>query len=267
MVRLRTSYPPPRPLPANLKLVWGLGGGGRYLPPPPLPLSSRGPILLFLSFFLFLFFWGLSLGRRVPPPQTQTQRRRPPSPPPTPTPTSTQPTTTGRFTQAQPHTRVTCPVKLEWLAMSAGHGAARRRRGRQLRAWHRHERMTVAMELATALHHSAQPAGPVVAGPSEVEEQDKHEALRRQRAPPPRKRPGVLKEPEVQGAAVMDGYVAAGAPLLVVASLAGRDEVDATTVSFLLRENLRRTKLEEEEKERRRDQPFWNRRGRGGRGN
>ena len=40
---------------------------------------------------------------------------------------------------------------------------------------------------------------------------------------------------------------------LVVASLHG-DEVDATTVSFLLRENLRRTKLEEEEKERRRVQ-------------
>ena len=30
-----------------------------------------------------------------------------------------------------------------------------RRRDRQLRAWHRHVRTTVAMELATALHHSA----------------------------------------------------------------------------------------------------------------
>ena len=33
----------------------------------------------------------------------------------------------------------------------------------------------------------------------EVEEQDKHEALRRPKAPPPGKRPGVLKDPELQG--------------------------------------------------------------------
>ena len=44
--------------------------------------------------------------------------------------------------------------------------------------------------------------------------------------------------------------MAAGVALLVKASLSGGDGVDATTVSFLLRENLRRTK--EEEKERRR---------------
>ena len=36
----------------------------------------------------------------------------------------------------------------------------------------------------------------------------------------------------------------------MVASLAGGDEVDATTVSFLLRENLLLQKIEEEEKER-----------------
>ena len=46
-------------------------------------------------------------------------------------------------------------------------GDARRRRDRRLWAWHRHVKLTVAMELATALHHSAQPAGPVVEGPSE----------------------------------------------------------------------------------------------------
>ena len=34
-------------------------------------------------------------------------------------------------------------------------GAARRRRERRLRSWLRHERMTVRMELAAALHHSA----------------------------------------------------------------------------------------------------------------
>ena len=40
-------------------------------------------------------------------------------------------------------------------------GSARRRRERQLRSWLRHERMTVRMELAAPLHHSAyKGAGP-----------------------------------------------------------------------------------------------------------
>ena len=46
------------------------------------------------------------------------------------------------------------------------------------------------MALAESLHHSAQ--RPEKARAREVEEQDKHEALRRQKAPPG-KRPGVLK--------------------------------------------------------------------------
>ena len=51
----------------------------------------------------------------------------------------------------------------------AGSGAAKRRRGRQLQA----------MELATALHHSAQPAWPVVVGPREGEvNETTHEAPR-----------------------------------------------------------------------------------------
>ena len=77
-----------------------------------------------------------------------------------------------------------------------------------------------------------------------------YDALRRLKAPLPGTRPGLLPEPEPTGRAVTDGYVAAPVPLLVVASLAGGDVVDATTVSFLLRENLRRQKMEEEEKER-----------------
>ena len=40
-------------------------------------------------------------------------------------------------------------------ACDAGSGSARRRRERRLRSWLRHERMTVRMELAAALHHSA----------------------------------------------------------------------------------------------------------------
>ena len=46
--------------------------------------------------------------------------------------------------------------------------------------------------------------------------------------------------------------MAAGAPLLVVPTLHGEDSIDGTTVSFLLAEDLKLTKKEEEEKERRR---------------
>ena len=67
--------------------------------------------------------------------------------------TKTTTTTTRRFTQ------VNRCVNLLWnpscRAMSDSAGAAARRRGRRLRAWHRHVKM-VAMELATALHHSVQ---------------------------------------------------------------------------------------------------------------
>ena len=69
--------------------------------------------------------------------------------------TTTTTTTHRRFTQG--NFRV---ALLFWnpscRAMSDSAGAAKRRRDRRLRAWHRHVRMTVAMELATALHHSAQ---------------------------------------------------------------------------------------------------------------
>ena len=110
-----------------------------------------------------------------------------------------------------------------------------------------------ANELATALHHSAQrPKSSVVEGPSAGEVHETYDALRRFKARLPGTRPGLLPEPEPTGRAVTDGYVAAPVPLLVVASLAGGDVVDATTVSFLLRENLRRQKMEEEEKQRRR---------------
>ena len=46
--------------------------------------------------------------------------------------------------------------------------------------------MTVAMELATALYHSAQPARLVVGGPREGEVYDAHEAPRRQNTAHPR---------------------------------------------------------------------------------
>ena len=72
-----------------------------------------------------------------------------------------------------------------------GHvGAAKRRRDRQLRAFHRHEQFTVRMELATALHHSAQcQKSRVVEGPSEGVEHEKY-GLRAQKPPLPGKHHG-----------------------------------------------------------------------------
>ena len=78
-----------------------------------------------------------------------------------------------------------------------GTGSARRRRERRFRSMLRHERMAVAMALAESLHHSAQ--RPEKAKAREVEEQDQHEALRREKAPPPGMRPGVLQDPAPQG--------------------------------------------------------------------
>ena len=67
----------------------------------------------------------------------------------------------------------------------------------------------------------------------------------------PRTRPGVLKDPGPPWVeAVTVGYVAAGAPRLVVPTLHADDGVDGITVSFLLAWNLK--SKEEEEKERRR---------------
>ena len=109
------------------------------------------------------------------------------------------------------------------------------------------------LELAAALHHSAQPAGPVVEGPSEGEVLETYDAPRRLNALLPGKRPGVPLEPVAEGAAVTGGYVAAGAPLLVVPALHGEDSVDGTTVHFLPRRRKRRRRrgreLEEKAKE------------------
>ena len=127
-------------------------------------------------------------------------------------------------------------------------GAARRRRQRQLRAFHRHVQMAVKLELATALHHSAQPAGPVVEEPAEEVEFEEHAGLRAQNTPPPGSRPGVLKDPGPPWVeAVTVGYVAAGAPSLVVAPVAAHDGLDDASVQFLLQQSLLARAQEEEE--------------------
>ena len=86
-----------------------------------------------------------------------------------------------------------------------GVGSERRRRDRQLRAF-RHELFTVRMELAAALHHSAER----VEGPREGEVHEKHDGLRAQKRPLLGTRPAPLAEvagPQVRAATV--GYVAA----------------------------------------------------------
>ena len=118
----------------------------------------------------------------------------------------------------------------------AGTSAAKRRRQRRLRSWWRHEQQSVRMALNAAAHHSAEK---VAAG-------EKNSGLRAQMSFSAA-RPGVLKDPAPQGAVTV-GYVAAPGPLLVVASLAGGDEVDATTVSYLLKAALVKKKEEDERK-------------------
>ena len=91
-----------------------------------------------------------------------------------------------------------------------GSGAARRRRERRLRAFHRHEALSVRLALATALHHSAQR----VEEPREEEEEHvKNVGPRAQKAPPPGTRPAPLAEmAEPQWGAATVGYVAAPGP-------------------------------------------------------
>ena len=135
-------------------------------------------------------------------------------------------------------------------------GAAQRRRQRRLRSWWRHEQQSIAAALAAATHHSAQQNGALrsqktATRASEEAGSETYHAPRGPKTLPPGTRPA--PPPEVagpQGAAATAGYVAAPGPLLVVASLAGGDEVDATTVSYLLKAALKLKKYEEEEKER-----------------
>ena len=85
-------------------------------------------------------------------------------------------------------------------------GAAMRRWDRQLRAFRRHELLTVRMESAAAFHQSAQR----VEGPGEGEVHEKHDGPRAQKRPLPRTRSEPLVEvSEPQVGAVTVGYVAA----------------------------------------------------------
>ena len=137
--------------------------------------------------------------------------------------------------------------------------SAWRRRQRRLRSWLRHERQTVAMELAAALHHSRDVGPGTHAGlraqkaASSREEAgvETHHALRGLKTLPPGMRPEQL--PEAPGPQRCDRTVrgiSVGAPLLAVQSLRGFDGVDNTAAKFLLQQALKLKKEEEEEEKR-----------------
>ena len=109
------------------------------------------------------------------------------------------------------------------------------------------------MALATVEYHSfgptanAAPRGQTTGTSArEGEVREQHYGLRAQKPPLPGMRPGSLLDPGPQRSDRTVRHSAGEAPLLVVASLAGGDEVDATTVAFLLREHLNLRKEGEE---------------------
>ena len=130
--------------------------------------------------------------------------------------------------------------------------AAKRRRERRLRAWLRHERQSIALHLAEALHHSAGSSRTKVVGRREGEEVEggRNGALRRQ-MPPPGTRPAAMMEPMSQGfwpgAPRQPGHVVPSLSLLVLADTTA-DGVDSSTLRFLAAAALYSRKLEEEEK-------------------
>ena len=124
--------------------------------------------------------------------------------------------------------------------MSERDGAATRRRERRLRSWAKHERQTVAMAPAEALHHSAP---------------------RRPKTASARMRPGVLEDPEPRRETEHGLYAAPrglkppspGVPSLATPLLAGQatEVLDASTLAFLTRAVLEEKKKAEVEKEER----------------
>ena len=107
-----------------------------------------------------------------------------------------------------------------------------------MRSMLRHERQTVAMELAASLHHSCG-----------VRPDVSREVLREQKTASSGRRPGVLKEPEPPVVVEHAACPCSGAPLLVVPSLAAAesDGVDGTSLKYLLKLALQKEKEEEKE--------------------
>ena len=118
-------------------------------------------------------------------------------------------------------------------------GAAQRRRGRQLRAFHRHVAMSVKLALATALHHSAQR----VEVPREVEEHEAYVGPRAQKTPPPGTQPAALREPGLQ-LVVEHAACPCSSGVPPLPALGGDCSLDDVAVQFLVAQTL----LEREQK-------------------
>ena len=90
---------------------------------------------------------------------------------------------TVRTTTTKGSTRLTCVLNFFFVSLAvdmSSHvdgacGAAMRRRQRRLRSMLRHERQSIAMALAEALHHSAGPSKKKVGERRERQEEEVHE--------------------------------------------------------------------------------------------
>ena len=123
---------------------------------------------------------------------------------------------------------------------TAATGASKRRRERRLRQWQRHERMTVAMAVAEATHHSAPRRQKTATVIREGEVQEKYDALRRQNTLHPGERPGSLFDPGPQRSDRSLRRSSGETPLLFVPSLADplAEASDGRTLRFLFTKAL-----------------------------
>ena len=146
----------------------------------------------------------------------------------------------ANVTTTKGSTRWTCVLVFSCVtdAMDGGRagGAAWRRRERRLRAWHRHVKLTVALEWPR----------PSTTPPNARGLWWRCRA-RRWRASCTTCHGTRSLHPRGQWGAVTVGYVAARALLLAPAVLAGGDGLDASTLSFLVGQAV----LEQEEEEKR----------------
>ena len=99
--------------------------------------------------------------------------------------------------------------------------------------------LSVTMALAKALHHSAQPPGPVMGEPSEEVENETDHVPRHHKIPPPGMRPSSLAD---LGRPQRSDRAVRGSPPLLVQE----EGIDTRTVQFLLAQSLRLMKEEEE---------------------
>ena len=119
------------------------------------------------------------------------------------------------------------------------------------------------MALAAATHDSAQQNGAprsqtTATRAREVEEHETNNALRRQTAPPPGARPGILAPGPMRSDRSLR-HSSGNASLLVVATLAAAaaDGVDAATLAFLTAREEREKEKKEKEKAKKAPSFFW----------